>query len=929
MESSTNLELVDACTLVTLKSGDKYILQLNQSLLDPSPQATESLFQPYQGRAHGIVIDDVARRHAQSADGTRGTQSIYAGNYTLPIHFDGLKKYLSIRKPSTFDLDKYPLIVLTSPQPYQPQERIYTRRITPTPVSDWEWQQRLCYPTMEVTRKTLENTTRLVNTVEAETREYMRDHLRTRLPMLRPVRINDTAYHDVFFSSIRSIRGYKCFLVNALLNSAVDDVRLMKREAEAPTHFLDFIRQVGAPNISVTDNASVFTSEKWTDILKKYCIDNGLTEAHHQNGNPAERRGGDLKVAVLKVFQFTPWAPARYWCYLLEHLAFVRSFYARKKLGWCTGRQVLRGETQDISVIRFAWFQPVFYYDPRKSFPSNKMLPGFFLGIEPSVGDTFSFIIIPVKDTKDIPTNRLSVKPIVRSVVRSRDITIMEEDYPICEISADSIKIHDRAGIELVGDVNDPETGEEDPIPSVVTLPISEEPTDQFAEPDLLQLTFQSAQDSTPLEAELPVAAPPIQVTASPQALYTTDPGSAVPISPDDANHHANVFVADVSQDGPVIVEDVISDDEMDDDPISSDTFGENDRIAQNLNNAFANLSDNEDADSDFDIDDIVGHRYVEGCLELQVQFMNGMKDFVHWEIVREDDPKIVAEYILDTDFKNKIQNGILQRWARKFLRSLKRTMRRLFSVDYHRHTAPSSSEEPQHSSCLSYTSAVRHNDNDTKFICRAQQQKKRKKPGRNNRHMGNFKYGHEVPNNYKDVVCLDDASGTKQWHEAIAKEIAALLHHGCFDFKQAGYKPPRDYQRAPLKMVYDVKPDGRFKAHLVVQGCRIDSRGLSTRATVVKSISVRTLDFIAEHFGLEVKTGDIGNAFIQAFTKEKCYVECGPEFGSKAGLIAIIRKALYGLTTSAERFRTLLADFLRSLGFVPTRFDRDVWMRL
>ena len=422
MESSTNLELVDACTLVTLKTGDKFILQMNQSLLDTNPSATESLFQPYQGRASGIIIDDVARRHAKSTDGTRGTQSIIAGKHTLPLHFDGLKKYFSIRKPNPFDLNKYPIIELTSSQPYTPHDRMYTRRITPSPVTDEEWRRRLCYPTMQVTRKTLENTTQMVNTVEAETREYMRDHLRTRLPMLRPIRINDTSYHDVFFSSVRSIRGYKCFLVNALLNSAIDDVRLMKREAEVDRHFLDFIRQVGAPNISVTDNAKVFTSEKWKDILRKYCIDDGLTESYHQNGNPAERRGGDLKAGVLKVFQFTPWAPARYWCYLLEHLAFVRSFYARKKLGWRTGRQVLRGETQDISVIRFSWFQPVFYYDPKKSFPSNKMLPGFFLGIDPSVGDTFSFIILPVKDTKDIPTNRFSIKPIIRSVMRSRNL---------------------------------------------------------------------------------------------------------------------------------------------------------------------------------------------------------------------------------------------------------------------------------------------------------------------------------------------------------------------------------------------------------------------------------------------------------------------------------------------------------------------------
>ena len=47
------------------------------------------------------------------------------------------------------------------------------------------------------------------------------------------------------------------------------------------------------------------------------------------------------------------------------------------------------------------------------------------------------------------------------------------------------------------------------------------------------------------------------------------------------------------------------------------------------------------------------------------------------------------------------------------------------------------------------------------------------------------------------------------------------------------------------------------------------------------------------------------------------------------AGSIDIIVRALYGLTTSAERFRTMLADFLRTLEFTTSRFDRDIWMRL
>ena len=75
----------------------------------------------------------------------------------------------------------------------------------------------------------------------------------------------------------------------------------------------------------------------------------------------------------------------------------------------------------------------------------------------------------------------------------------------------------------------------------------------------------------------------------------------------------------------------------------------------------------------------------------------------------------------------------------------------------------------------------------------------------------------------------------------------------------------------------------------------------LSTRATVVKSISVRLLDLIADANGLQVLCGDIGNAFIQAMTKEKIYTRVGPEFGNRAFSMVLITRALYGKTTSKD----------------------------
>ena len=52
----------------------------------------------------------------------------------------------------------------------------------------------------------------------------------------------------------------------------------------------------------------------------------------------------------------------------------------------------------------------------------------------------------------------------------------------------------------------------------------------------------------------------------------------------------------------------------------------------------------------------------------------------------------------------------------------------------------------------------------------------------------------------------------------------------------------------------------------LVCNGNQVDPRGMSTRETVVKTVSVRLLDLIASVQGLKVLCGDIGNAFIHGW---------------------------------------------------------------
>jgi len=97
-----------------------------------------------------------------------------------------------------------------------------------------------------------------------------------------------------------------------------------------------------------------------------------------------------------------------------------------------------------------------------------------------------------------------------------------------------------------------------------------------------------------------------------------------------------------------------------------------------------------------------------------------------------------------------------------------------------------------------------------------------------------------------------------------------------------------------------------------------------------MKVISLRILTLIAHWDGLSSIYCDIGNAFIQADTKEKIYTRCGSKIGSREDCVALIVRAIYGLCISAERFITLSTGFFFAIFRIfPPRYDRDTWMRM
>ena len=119
-----------------------------------------------------------------------------------------------------------------------------------------------------------------------------------------------------------------------------------------------------------------------------------------------------------------------------------------------------------------------------------------------------------------------------------------------------------------------------------------------------------------------------------------------------------------------------------------------------------------------------------------------------------------------------------------------------------------------------------------TQVTKRKNKKGKRKKPGVNKRLSRKEKYGVVIPTKYVEAVKLDIANGNTLWQTAVATELAALIEHGCFEFKPKGFKPSKDYQFAPMMLVFEVKQDLRRKARLVIQGFRVNPHDLSTRST-------------------------------------------------------------------------------------------------
>ena len=307
--------------------------------------------------------------------------------------------------------------------------------------------------------------------------------------------------------------------------------------------------------------------------------------------------------------------------------------------------------------------------------------------------------------------------------------------------------------------------------------------------------------------------------------------------------------------------------------------------------------------EEDFEFDQIIGHHWEEGNLILNVQLMSGQTYNAPFSLIKKDRPIELAKYIR-REVVERRRGGWYENWAKGVLKQSSQTLRRMHR--YHQ------------------TDRINRTHHVKNITLRRLSRNKRQNLKRDW-----VKYGIKVPISVKEALELDKLNKNNLWGEAILKELGALQKAGVFSFYPPTHKVGKEYQYCPLRIIFDIKQeDLRRKARMVAGGHVIDSSMYESYSSVVQMRTIRLLETVAMNEGLKIMTGDIGNAFVHAFTKEKIYSVAGKEFGDREGCKIIIKKALYGLATSARQWNLALGDMIRKLGFVPSRADPDLWIK-
>jgi hypothetical protein len=226
---------------------------------DERPKQTESVFNSHGMQKHNVIVYDTAKR-----DG--GLQRLEVDGVHIALDFVEDKTLsFQLLQPTQEELYNLEILWLT-PQKLIANSKIHrtARRapggIMPVPAP---WEERLGYAPELITVKTLKATTQLCSSlVKMDRRENPRQHPKTRIQALHPRRITGRTDSDTFFLSVKSVRKFMSVQIFFCVLTKFLYVKGMRHESHSHGAYQVFVRDVGVPNMLLTDNSQTQTGKK-------------------------------------------------------------------------------------------------------------------------------------------------------------------------------------------------------------------------------------------------------------------------------------------------------------------------------------------------------------------------------------------------------------------------------------------------------------------------------------------------------------------------------------------------------------------------------------------------------------------------------------------------------------------------------------------
>ena len=134
--------------------------------------------------------------------------------------------------------------------------------------------------------------------------------------------------------------------------------------------------------------------KKWKQFLGEIFILLQLSQPDKHNHNPVESVIQDFKDVLSKIRNSCGTGDLAYHCEAMDYLCSINSYVARASLGNPLPFEAFWGETPDISIIRFKFWEPVYYRNWTDKPGKVLMHPGRFVGFAWNIGDPMTFKVI-------------------------------------------------------------------------------------------------------------------------------------------------------------------------------------------------------------------------------------------------------------------------------------------------------------------------------------------------------------------------------------------------------------------------------------------------------------------------------------------------------------------------------------------------------